>query len=292
MLRIPMIFPGQASQAVGMTADLAGRLGPAAEFLASVDDLIGAPLTHLMYDGPAEVLTETRNAQPAILAHSVAVVLALRELEIYPTLVAGHSLGEYSAAVAVGALTAADGLRAVRRRGELMFAAGQTAPGSMAAVLGLPAERVQEICAEVSASVGVVVLANHNSSTQVAISGEIAAVEAAMVRLKESGARRVVRLNVSGAFHSPLLEDAAAQFADYLGDVAIADCEVPLVYDGIPGRRSGPNRAADPRGRPGPRTHQPGPTRVSAGDLPTGWYGGRSREFTADPSGEVERGRI
>jgi len=229
MLRIPMIFPGQASQAVGMTADLAGRVGPAAEFLASIDDLIGAPLTHLMYDGPAEVLTETRNAQPAILAHSVAVVLALRELEIYPTLVAGHSLGEYSAAVAVGALTAADGLRAVRRRGELMFAAGQTAPGSMAAVLGLPAERVQEICTEVSASVGVVVLANHNSSTQVAISGEIAAVEAAMVRLKESGARRVVRLNVSGAFHSPLLEDAAAQFADYLGDVAIADCEVPLV---------------------------------------------------------------
>jgi [acyl-carrier-protein] S-malonyltransferase len=224
-----MIFPGQASQSVGMASDLAAGSGPAAAFLGSVDGILGDDLMEIMAGGPAEVLTETRNAQPAILAHSVAVGLALRELGIFPSLVAGHSLGEFSAAVCAGALAAEDGLRLVRKRGELMFAAGQVVPGTMAAVMGLPGDQVADICSRVAADGGVVVLANHNSETQVAISGDIAAVKAAGEALTAAGARRVIPLNVSGAFHSPLLAGAAGEFAEFLDRVPVADAEVPLV---------------------------------------------------------------
>ena len=230
MPRVPMIFPGQASQVVGMARDLADDDGPGARWLREVDALLGEELTPLMFAGPAERLTETWNAQPAILAHSVAVLLELRERGVEPSLVAGHSLGEYSAAVAAGALAPADALRLVRRRGELMFAAGRERPGAMAAVMGLDAAAVRAVCERIQAEGhGVVVLANHNSAAQVAISGEVAAVEAAMAALKEAGARRVVRLNVSGAFHSPLLEQAAADFAAELDRVAVGDPAVPLV---------------------------------------------------------------
>ncbi len=227
--RVPMIFPGQASQSVGMARDLAAGKGSAAEFLNEVNAVLGEDLTGIMFEGPAEVLTETRNAQPAILAHSVAVSLALRELGVVPSLVAGHSLGEFSAAVSAGALTPADGLRLVRKRGELMFAAGQEIPGTMAAVLGLDGAKVREICSGISALGGVVVLANHNSDTQVAISGDVAAVAAAGQALSEAGARRVIPLNVSGAFHSPLLEGAAVQFKEFLAGIEIGAAEVPLV---------------------------------------------------------------
>lgn len=229
MIHVPMIFPGQASQSVGMAADLLGGDGPGAAFLREVDGLLGVELTPLMTDGPAETLTETRNAQPAILAHSVAVALELNARGVAPSLVAGHSLGEFSAAVAAGALAPADGLRLVRRRGELMFAAGEKAPGTMAAILGLDADTVRAVCAEVAADHGVVVLANHNSSNQIAISGAPDAVTAACEALKEAGARRAVMLNVSGAFHSPLLDDAAREFAAHLQQVDVNDPACPLV---------------------------------------------------------------
>lgn len=226
MPRYPMLFPGQGSQAVGMAADLRATGGTAAEFLASIDDVVGCGLSGIMTDGPAEVLTETRNAQPAILAHSVAMTLALGDMGILPSLVAGHSLGEYSAAVACSALCPTDALRTVRRRGELMFAAGQEIPGTMAAVMGLPGAQVRQVCAGVD---GVVVLANHNSDTQVVISGGVAAVAAAGEALKAAGAKRVAPLNVSGAFHSPLLEGAAAEFRTFLAGIPVADPAVPLV---------------------------------------------------------------
>jgi [acyl-carrier-protein] S-malonyltransferase len=229
MFNVPMIFPGQASQVVGMAQDLAQKPGPAADFLNKINGYLDDDLTKIMFEGPGDVLTETRNAQPAILAHSVAVSLALKEMGVLPSMVAGHSLGEFSAAVAVGALDPADGVRIVRKRGDLMFAAGQAIPGTMAAVLGLGSDAVREVCAKVTAETGVVVLANHNSDGQIAISGEIAAVEAAAVALKEAGARRVITLNVSGAFHSPLLEGAAAEFKDYLDTVEISKPNVPLV---------------------------------------------------------------
>ncbi len=224
-----MLFPGQGSQAVGMTADLMDRSGPAADFLNTVNGVLDTDLLLAMHHGPGEVLTETRNAQPAILAHSVAVTLALRELGVTPSVVAGHSIGEFSAAVAAGVLDPADGLKVVRRRGELMFAAGQEIPGTMAAVMGLNGAQVTEVCAQVTKDSGVVVLANHNSEAQVVISGEVEAIAAAADALKAAGARRVITLNVSGAFHSPLLDDAGTSFTEYLKGVSIKNADVPLV---------------------------------------------------------------
>ncbi len=229
MIKIPMVFPGQASQFVGMAQDLTEPAGPAAEFLARIDDTLGYSLTRIMFEGPLDTLTETHHAQPAILAHSVALVLALREQGISPSIVAGHSLGEFSAAVASGALLPEDALSLVRRRGELMFAAGQESPGTMAAVMGLPAEKVIEICGEVTAQIGTVCLANHNSENQVVISGEVEAVAAAGSQLTAAGAKRVIGLQVSGAFHSPLLAEAAARFATALEEIPIAPPAVPLV---------------------------------------------------------------
>ncbi|MFH1845727.1 MAG: ACP S-malonyltransferase [bacterium] len=229
MYQVPMLFPGQASQVVGMARDLAERPGPAADFLAQVDATLDHPLTEIMFDGPLETLTETHNAQPAILAHSVAVTLALAELGVRPNVVAGHSLGEYSAAVAAGALTPAAALCLVRRRGELMFAAGEERPGAMAAVLGLTSEVVTQVCADITEQVGVVCLANHNSDNQVVISGEVAAVAAATEPLKAAGAKRVIQLQVSGAFHSPLLEHAAARFATEIDLALLLDAQVPLI---------------------------------------------------------------
>jgi [acyl-carrier-protein] S-malonyltransferase len=229
MRSVPMIFPGQASQEVGMARDLAEAGGAAAAFLARVDQVVGYDLTTLMFEGPLAALTETRHAQPAILAHSVAVVLALQERSIAPSCVAGHSLGEFSAAVAAGALKAEDGLRLVQRRGDLMFGAGRDRPGTMAAVLGLEAARVEEVCREASTGGQVVVLANHNSRTQVVISGDVEAVTRAGRLLKEAGARRVVPLEVSGAFHSPLLAAAGRLFGESLATVTIRDPLVPLV---------------------------------------------------------------
>ncbi len=225
-IRIPMMFPGQASQFVGMAKELHDAQGPAHEYLSAVNDTVGFDLLEIMFEGPSETLTETHNAQPAILAHSVAVLLALQERDVDPSLVAGHSLGEFSAAVACGAMCPFDALRTVRKRGELMFAAGQSRPGTMAAVLGLEANAVRDICDETP---GIVVLANHNSLAQSVISGEIPAVKAAGEALSSAGAKRVIPLKVSGAFHSPLLEDAAIEFRAFLGGIELNDPLVPLV---------------------------------------------------------------
>lgn len=228
-IHVPMIFPGQASQSVGMTRDLVAAGGVAAALLGRVGDVLGHDLLTLMHDGPLETLTETRNAQPAILAHSLAVVQELAAQGLAPSVVAGHSLGEFSAAAAVGSLTFEQALLLVRRRGELMFASGQSRPGTMAAIMGLEADAVRQVCAEVAREHGSVVLANHNSANQVVISGEVAAVAAAGEALKAAGARRVTPLNVSGAFHSPLLADAAASFAAHLEATEFEDPGAPLI---------------------------------------------------------------
>jgi len=229
LIKVPMLFPGQASQFVGMAGDLAAAGGKAAAWLNSVNEAAGCDLMALMQEGPIETLTETRNAQPAILAHSVAVAMELKAQGIEPSAVAGHSLGEFSAAAAVGALDPSAALTLVRTRGDLMFSAGEQRPGTMAAIMGLDADQVREVCAAVSRDHGSVVLANHNSAAQVVISGEIEAVGLAGERLKEAGARRVTPLNVSGAFHSPLLADASATFAAELEATEFGDAEAPLV---------------------------------------------------------------
>ncbi|HKK72185.1 MAG TPA: ACP S-malonyltransferase, partial [Candidatus Krumholzibacteria bacterium] len=188
----------------------------------------GFDLAALCFEGPMEELTETRNAQPAILLHSLAVATVIRErLGFVPDFVAGHSLGEFSAAAAVGSLGADDALRVVRRRGELMWDAGQKVPGTMAAVMGLDPAAITEVLATIED--GRVVVANLNSEKQSVISGDVAAVEAAVEPLEAAGARRVMPLSVSGAFHSPLMDVVREDFAEFLAGVRFADPGAPVV---------------------------------------------------------------
>jgi [acyl-carrier-protein] S-malonyltransferase len=211
-----------------MGKDLALAFVEAREVFEAVDQALGVRLTTIMWNGPDAELTLTHNAQPAVLAHSIAAFATVRSA-IDPVLGAGHSLGEYSAYVAAGSLDLADAARLVRRRGELMLAAGRARPGTMAAVLGLETGAVVEGCAEASSSGEVVVAANVNAPDQTVISGDPAAVERATRILKEAGAKRVLPLNVSGAFHSPLMEPAQQELIEELAGVTIRDPAFPVI---------------------------------------------------------------
>lgn len=228
MSAVAFLFPGQGSQFVGMAADLAEAFPPAAQTLAEADEALGLALSGTLREGPADALTATEVAQPAILAHSVAVWRVLAEAGIEPDWVAGHSLGEYSALVAAGGLDFAAALRLVRERGLAMAAAGLAVPGTMAAVIGLEDEGV-EAAVEQAKEVGVVVVANYNSPGQVVISGEPEAVQHTGMLAKAAGARGVMPLKVSGAFHSPLMQPAAQRMQPLLEAAPIADTRVPLV---------------------------------------------------------------
>lgn len=219
------LFPGQASQSVGMGKDLVDAYPSAKEVFQRADEALGFSLSKLCFEGPMDELTQTRNAQPAILAHSLAVHAILQErAEARPLLAAGHSLGEISAAAAAQALSLEDAVRVVRARGELMWEAGQRQEGTMAAVVGLGREEIEAVCKSHSQKGhGVVVLANLNSPGQMVISGDVAAVESVAAPLKEAGARRVLPLKVSGAFHSPLMECVQADFAEVLEKAEVAD---------------------------------------------------------------------
>ena len=198
------VFPGQGSQFPGMCKDLYDAHAEAREMCQTADRLLGFSLTDVMFNGTADDLKQTKVTQPAVFLHSV-VAQRLMTIE-KPDMVAGHSLGEFSALVACGALRFEDALLLVSARAQAMQAACEANPGTMAAVLGLPDEQVDEICKKQS---GVVVAANFNCPGQIVISGEVEAVEAACVVLKEAGARRALRLPVGGAFHSPLMAPAA-----------------------------------------------------------------------------------
>lgn len=202
------IFPGQGSQFPGMAKDLYDSSQEAREMLERANEILGFRITDIMFDGTADDLKRTDVTQPAIFLHSV--VLAKCSPDSRPDMVAGHSLGEFSALVAAGALSFEDGLRLVSIRAKAMQKACEITPGAMAAVLMLPAETVEAICAEVQ---GIVVPANYNCEGQIVISGDVAAVEEACVRMKEAGARRSLPLPVGGAFHSPLMEPARAELA-------------------------------------------------------------------------------
>lgn len=216
------VFPGQGSQFPGMCKDLYDAHAEAREMCQAADRLLGFSLTNVMFDGSADDLKQTKVTQPAVFLHSV-VAQRLMTIE-QPDMVAGHSLGEFSALVACGALRFEDALLLVSARAQAMQAACEANPGTMAAVLGLPDEKVVEICQEISsneapslegrAGGGVVVAANFNCPGQVVISGEIDAIDAACVAMKEAGARRALRLPVGGAFHSPLMAPAAEALAE------------------------------------------------------------------------------
>ena len=216
------VFPGQGSQFPGMCKDLYDAHTEAREMCQAANRLLGFSLTDVMFDGSADELKQTKVTQPAVFLHSV-VAQRLMTIE-KPDMVAGHSLGEFSALVACGALRFEDALLLVSARAQAMQEACEANPGTMAAIIGLPDEKVVEICQEISsneapslegrAGGGVVVAANFNCPGQVVISGEIDAVETACVALKEAGARRALRLPVGGAFHSPLMAPAAEALAE------------------------------------------------------------------------------
>jgi [acyl-carrier-protein] S-malonyltransferase len=227
--RIGLLFPGQGSQAVGMGRDLAERWPEARAVWEAADEALGFRLSKLCWEGPEEELTLTRNAQPALLAHSAAAWAVLRSAGIDVVCAAGHSLGEFSAYHAAGSLELADALRTVRRRGELMFESGQQRPGGMAAVLGLDDDVVEGVCGEASTEDTVVVAANFNSPGQVVVSGDVDAVERASGLLISAGAKKVQRLNVSGAFHSPLMAVAAPGLTEQLDAAPFRDPAFPIV---------------------------------------------------------------
>ncbi|RKZ06110.1 [acyl-carrier-protein] S-malonyltransferase [bacterium] len=224
-----MIFPGQGSQFVGMGKDLADEFSLAREMFLEANDILGFNLSKVCFEGDAETLTETRNAQPAILLISSILSAIMKEEEgIEPKMVAGHSLGEYSALVSAGVFDWRDALKIVRRRGELMFEAGLKQPGTMGAILGLSQEEVEEICREASGE-EIVVIANINSPGQIVVSGHIGAVKKAMGFATEKGARKVVQLNVSGAFHSPLVASAQNELTSYIREFPMNDSPVGII---------------------------------------------------------------
>ena len=224
--RTAYLFPGQGSQHVGMGRDLARTESVARRLWEEADQTLGFALSTLAFEGPADQLQATENAQPALLVASIATlrVLTGRGVLGAPAFLAGHSLGEYSALVAAQSLTFADALRLVRTRGALMAAAGKCVDGAMAAVMRLAPEEVAAACAAEGVDV-----ANYNSPEQTVISGDAAAVGRAVERVKQAGARRVVPLAVSGAFHSRLMRPLAEEFAGAMKDVAIAEPKMPVV---------------------------------------------------------------
>lgn len=230
---IVLLFPGQGSQKPGMGADLAAAYPAARAALDAVDKALGTPLSRLMTDGPEDELTLTHNAQPALLAHGAAAWAVVRDrIRPFVRAAAGHSLGEFTAYHAAGALSLGGAARLVRRRGELMYESGVRRPGAMAAILGEPGRPIEEICAQATAEAGEVVPANYNCPGQLVISGEVAGVERAMALVKEAGAKRAIRLNVSGAFHSPLMAVAADALGAALETANMGEPEFP-VYSNV-----------------------------------------------------------
>ena len=224
------LCPGQGAQKVGMGKDLAERFPAARDTFQAIDDALGVALSRLMFEGPEEELTATQNAQPAILAHSVAVFAALGAAATAAAVgAAGHSLGEYSAYVTAAALEAPEAAKLVRRRGELMHKAGEERPGMMAAVLGLATADVEAACREASRQGSVAVAANLNAPDQTVISGDPDAVARAGEACKTRGAKRVVPLKVSGAFHSPLMAPAANHLQVALERAPFQDPAFPVI---------------------------------------------------------------
>lgn len=226
-MKTAYVFPGQGSQFTGMAKDLYENNQKAHAMLERANEILGFRITDIMFEGSAEDLKQTKVTQPAIFLHSTVLAACLEDFR--PDMVAGHSLGEFSALVAAGAMDFEEGLRLVSIRAQAMQKACELNPGAMAAVLALPAETIETICANTQ---GVVVAANYNCEGQIVISGDKSAVDAACIKLKEAGARRALPLPVGGAFHSPLMEPARAELAE---GIAAAKISVPVcpIYQNV-----------------------------------------------------------
>lgn len=227
---VVLLFPGQGSQKPGMGKDLHDTFPAARAVFDTADRVLGgAPLSKLCFEGPADELTLTHNAQPALLAHGAAIWAVVKErLGSSVRTAAGHSLGEFTAYHAAGTLSLDDALKLVRRRGELMYESGVRRPGAMAALLGDLKEPIESICARATSEAGLVAPANYNCPGQLVISGEEVGVERAMVLAKEAGVKRAMKLNVSGAFHSPLMETASDGLAQAMGATSFTNPRFPV----------------------------------------------------------------
>lgn len=225
------VFPGQGSQFVGMGKDLYETSALAKELFDKADKILGFKITDVMFSGTDEQLKETKVTQPAVFLHSVISALCLGD-EFKPAMVAGHSLGEFSALVASGALCFDDGLRLVAARANAMQKACEANPGTMAAIIGLSDEQVEEVCAEVSKGGKVVVPANYNCPGQLVISGDVEAVNEACEKLKAAGAKRALPLKVGGAFHSPLMQPAKDELQTAIEKTTISAPKCP-VYQNV-----------------------------------------------------------
>ena len=225
------VFPGQGSQFVGMGKDLYETSTLAKELFGRADEILGFKITDIMFAGTDEQLRETKVTQPAVFLHSVISALCLGD-GFAPAMVAGHSLGEFSALVASGALSFEDGLRLVAARANAMQKACEANPGTMAAIIGLSDEKVEEICAEVSKNGKLVIPANYNCPGQLVISGNVEAVNEACEKLKEAGAKRALLLKVGGAFHSPLMQPAKDELQKAIENTTISASECP-VYQNV-----------------------------------------------------------
>lgn len=226
------VFPGQGAQFIGMGKDLYDNNPTAHELFEKANEILGFRITDIMFAGTDDELKQTKVTQPAIFLHSVILAKCLG-VEFKPDMVAGHSLGEFSALVAAGALTFEDGLRLVSARAQAMQKACELKPSTMAAVLALPDETVEEICHGID---GTVVCANYNCPGQIVISGEIEAIDAACAKLLEAGAKRALKLKVGGAFHSPCMEPARAELAEAIEhtNFSVPVCPVYQNVDALP----------------------------------------------------------
>ena len=224
------VFPGQGAQFVGMGKDLYESDAKAQELFDKANEILGFPITDIMFDGTDEDLKQTKVTQPAVFLHSVITALCLDDFK--PDMVAGHSLGEFSALTAAGALSFEDGLRLVYARAMAMQKACEATPSTMAAIIGLSDDAIKKVCSEISKEGNVVVPANYNSPGQVVISGNVEAIQEACSKLKEAGAKRALQLAVGGAFHSPLMEMARVELAGAIEKAPVSNPICP-VYQNV-----------------------------------------------------------